>query len=434
MYTKIKELSEQYLEQAIKIRRDLHMYPEVGWLEVRTASIVAHYLEELGYEIKIGEDIMVAKERMGMPSKKVFELNTFRALKEGAYEEYVPKLKDGMTAVAGILKCGEGPTVALRFDMDALNLKEMSTTTPTNYSSRHPGIMHACGHDGHVSIGIMCATLLSQIKDELHGTIKIIFQPAEEGVRGAKCIVESGFLDDVDYIMASHIMPQIDCDYDLYFGMNHSFATTKLDVLYHGVSTHASEAPQFGKNALLSAANCILNLHSIPRNSDGCTRVNVGTVKAGTSRNVVPETASLELEVRGETTELNKYMECYARDIIRASAFMHDTVVEIKEMGHAPAINCNKSLMDLFRKTASENMPDLILPKRNVNPLGGSDDFALMMERVQQNGGKATYLKLLTPMTSSLHCADFDFDEKALSKGIRLLSSFAYTLLKEKSS
>ena len=87
------------------------------------------------------------------------------------------------------------------------------------------------------------------------------------------------FLDDVDYILAAHIMPQEHRKYDLYLGMDDSFATTKLDVTYHGISTHAAESPQFGKNALLSAANCILNLHSIPRNSDGCTRVNVGTCR-----------------------------------------------------------------------------------------------------------------------------------------------------------
>ena len=77
-------------------------------------------------------------------------------------------------------------------------------------------------------------------------------------------------------------------DYDIYLGMNETFATTKLDVIYHGVSSHAAGMPQFGKNALLSASSCVLNLHSIPRNSDGCTRINVGTISAGTSRIVVP--------------------------------------------------------------------------------------------------------------------------------------------------
>ena len=240
--------------------------------------------------------------------------------------------------------------------------------------------MHACGHDGHTAMGLTTARILMDIKEHLHGTIKLIFQPAEEGVRGAKCIAESGFLDDIDYLYAAHIMPQDYQKYDLYLGMNDSFATTKLDVTFHGISTHAAESPQFGKNALLSAANCILNLHSIPRNSEGGTRVNVGTIHAGTSRNVVPETAKLELEVRGSSSEINRYMEIYARDIIRASALMHDTVVEIEDMGKAYALDCNQDFINIIRKTLVDHLSDLSLPEDDFSALGGSDDFSYMME------------------------------------------------------
>ena len=319
-----------------------------------------------------------------------------------------------------------GGVVAIRADIDALPLLEESGLS---YSSENDGCMHACGHDGHASIGLTTAKILMELKEHLHGTLKIIFQPAEEGVRGAKSICESGFLDDVDYIFAAHIMPRVK-DYDLYFGMNESFATTKLDVIYHGVSTHAAESPQFGKNALLSAANCIINLHSIPRNSDGQTRVNVGTVHAGTGRNVVPDTAKLEIEVRGVTTELNRYMEIYARDIINACALMHDTVVEIKQMGKAFALNCDEDFMNQIRNICVKEMPDLKFPPENLNPLGGSDDFSYMMEYVQVHGGKATYMKLLTDITASPHNTSFDFDEEVLDKGPRIMASIAYTLLK----
>ena len=324
-------------------------------------------------------------------------------------------------------------SVVSRFDIDALGLVEDSTDghypKQEGFSSCHLGAMHACGHDGHASIGLTTAKILMELKEHLHGTLKIIFQPAEEGVRGAKSICESGFLDDVDYIFAAHIMPRVK-DYDLYFGMNESFATTKLDVIYHGVSTHAAESPQFGKNALLSAANCIINLHSIPRNSDGQTRVNVGTVHAGTGRNVVPDTAKLEIEVRGVTTELNRYMEIYARDIINACALMHDTVVEIKQMGKAFALNCDEDFMNQIRNICVKEMPDLKLPPENLNPLGGSDDFSYMMEYVQVHGGKATYMKLLTDITASPHNTSFNFNEEVLNKGPRIMASIAYTLLK----
>lgn len=434
MYQRIKELSEQYYPDTVKTRRDIHKYAERGWLETRTACLIATQLEELGYEVLAGEEIMKKEDRMGLPPETVLHLNYRRAQKEGANPKYLEKVKNGMTGVAGVYRNGDGPTIALRFDIDALGLIEETSSNhlpfQEGFSSCHIGAMHACGHDGHTSIGLTTARIIMDMKEHIHGTLKLIFQPAEEGVRGAKCIAESGFLDDVDYIIAAHIMPQEGKKYDLYLGMNDSFATTKLDVTFHGVSTHAAESPQFGKNALLSAANCILNLHSIPRNSDGCTRVNVGTVHAGTGRNVVPETAKLEIEVRGVTSELNRYMEIYARDIIKGSALMHDTVVEIEEMGKAYALNCDKELMDKIRLICEEHMPDLILSKRDLSPLGGSDDFSYLMTRVQAHGGQATYIKLLTPIVSSPHNDSFDFNEKVLMKGPRVFASIVYHFMK----
>ncbi len=435
MDQKIKELSSQYYPRTIEIRRDLHKYAERGWLETRTACFIATELEHLNYKVLVGEDIMKKEVRMGLPPDTILHLNYRRAQKEGTNPYYLEKVKMGMTAVAGILECGDGPTIALRFDIDALGLIEESSSNHfpfvNGFACVHRGTMHACGHDGHTAIGLTTARILMDIKEQLHGTIKLIFQPAEEGVMGARSIAESGFLDDVDYIYAAHIMPKEDQPYDLYFGMNESFATTKLDVTYHGVSTHAAESPQFGKNALLSAANCILNLHSIPRNSDGQTRVNVGTVQAGTGRNVVPETAKLEIEVRGITSELNRYMEIYARDIIQASALMHDTVVEIKEAGKAYALDCSEDLMNRIRQICMQYMPDLQLPPHNLSPLGGSDDFSYMMESVLAHGGQATYMKFLTPIVSLPHNDSFDFDEQILEKGPRIFASIAYHLMNE---
>lgn len=435
MYQKIQELSKQYYSETIKTRRDLHKYAERGWLETRTACLIATKLEELGYKVLAGQDIMKLESRMGLPPETILHLNYRRAQKEGANPKYLERVKNGMTAVAGVYKNGDGPTIALRFDIDALGLIEETSSDhfpfQEGFSSCHLGAMHACGHDGHTAIGLTTAKILMDIKEHIHGTIKLIFQPAEEGVRGAKCIAESGFLDDVDYIYAAHIMPQGSKRYDLYLGMNDSFATTKLDVIYHGVSTHAAESPQFGKNALLSAASCIMNLHSIPRNSDGRTRVNVGTVHAGTGRNVVPEVAKLEIEVRGETSEVNRYMEVYARDIINGAALMHDTFVEIEEMGKAYALECDEDFMNQIRQICEIHMPDLSLSKRNMSSLGGSDDFSYMMERVQSHGGKATYMKLLTPIQSSPHNDAFDFDEKVLEKGPRIFASITYYLMKK---
>ena len=250
MYETIKQLAQKYHQETINQRRDFHHFAERGWLEIRTACQIATTLENLGYEVLVGKDIMDKDARMGLPPEAIFNINYLRAKKEGANPKYLERVKNGMTAVAGVLKNGEGPIVAIRFDIDALGLVEDSTDghypKQEGFSSCHLGAMHACGHDGHASIGLTTAKILMELKEHLHGTLKIIFQPAEEGVRGAKSICKSGFLDDVDYIFAAHIMPRVN-DYDLYFGMNESFATTKLDVIYHGYQHMLQSLHNLGK-------------------------------------------------------------------------------------------------------------------------------------------------------------------------------------------
>lgn len=434
MYEKIKSLAKEYFPETVQTRRDFHKYAERGWLEMRTASIVARKLNNLGYQVLVGKELMCEKARMGLPSKRVLTLNYKRAILQGADPYYLEKVKDGFTAVAGIIKNGDGPVVAIRFDMDALSIMEDDSADHNpgkfGFISCNPGAMHACGHDGHTAMGLTVAKILSDIKEHLHGTLKLIFQPAEEGVRGAKSIATSGFLDDVDYIFAGHIWQQAPGeDYDIYLGMDETFATTKLDVIYHGVSSHAAGMPQFGKNALLSAASCILNLHSIPRNSDGCTRINVGTINAGTGRNVVPETAKLEIEVRGATTELNNYMEVYATDVIRGAALMHDTIVEINKMGKAYSLECDKKMMDIIRHVCDDHLKNIKVAPKYLSPLDGSDDFSYMMATVQAHGGIATYMKLTTDLAASPHNCAYDFNENVLLTGTTVYSSVAYYLL-----
>ena len=437
MYDKIKELAKQYYLETVETRRDFHKYAERGWLELRTASIIARKLDDLGYQVLVGKEIMRPEGRMGIPSKRVLTMNYKRALSQGADPYYLEKVKDGFTAVAGIIENGPGPVVAIRFDIDALSIVEDDSCehipTKEGFVSCNLGATHACGHDGHAAMGLTVAKILAEIKDNLHGTLKLIFQPAEEGVRGAKCVCESGILNDVDYIFAGHIWTYENEheDTDLFLGMNETFATTKLDVTYHGVSSHAAGMPQFGKNALLSAASCVLNLHSIPRNSDGCTRVNVGTIHAGTGRNVVPETAKLEIEVRGETTELNTYMEIYARDIIHGSALMHDTIVEIKEMGKAYSLECDKKMMDIIRQVCKDHLKEIKVAKNDLSPLDGSDDFSYMLATVQAHGGIGTYMKLTTNLAAAPHNTTYDFNEEVLLKGTTIYSTIAYYLLNQ---
>ena len=225
----------------------------------------------------------------------------------------------------GILHCGKGPTVALRFDMDALPLTETAEAghfpADNGFRSLNDGVMHACGHDGHTTVGLGVAEVLTAHRGQLHGTLKLIFQPAEEGVRGARSIVEKGHLDGVDYVLGAHMGGNSDTKKCMIgVGDGRTLATTKMDVTYRGRSSHAGVSPETERNAMLSAATAVLNLHAIPRVGTAPTRVNVGKLVAGTGRNLICYNAKLEIEVRENTRESNNFMYEYAKRIVTAAA------------------------------------------------------------------------------------------------------------------
>ncbi len=167
MEDKIIELAKQLESYVVEKRRDFHMHPEVRFEEVRTSQIVEEELKKLGYEV----------------------------------------VRTAGTGVIGILRGSkEGKTVALRADMDALPIQEENDVP---YKSKIPGKMHACGHDAHTAMLLGAAKILAEIKDQLEGTVKLIFQPGEEGGAGAKKIVEEGHLDDVDAIFGIHVWAQL---------------------------------------------------------------------------------------------------------------------------------------------------------------------------------------------------------------------------------
>ena len=239
--------------------------------------------------------------------------------------------------------------MAMRFDIDALGVIEDTSDehrpAREGFGSVNAGMMHACGLDGHATIGLGVARILASLKDELHGTVKLIFQPSEEGVRGAKSIVENGHLDGVQYLLGSHVDSLRENDPGLITpGSFGSLATTKYDVVFRGCSSHAGGSPHLGKNVMLAAATAVMNLYSIPRHGKGATRVNVGTLHAGSGRNVIADEAKMEIEVRGETTEINEYVSEYALSIPESAAKMHGCTCEIKLMGAANSLNSDQEL------------------------------------------------------------------------------------------
>ena len=433
MFNQINVIAESLEEYVRDIRRDFHKYAETAWKEIRTSSVIASELEAIGFEeILIGEDVCDLDTRMGMPSKEELEEAYHNALKTGANKEHSEIMKDGKTGVIGILRCGDGPELAMRFDIDALPLYEYdgedSLAKQEGFISENYGSMHACGHDGHAAIGLGVAKLIYEIKDQLNGTIKFIFQPAEEGVRGAKAIVEKGHLDKTKYFLASHITNNKGLEeYDLFPGSGGSLATTKLDAFYYGKAAHASGSPQDGNNALLSMATAILNINGIPRHSEGSTRAHVGVAAGGTGRNIIADYAKLSIETRGKTTEINEFIRDYAERILKNAGEMHNVDYEVKLMGEAYSLESDKEMIALINKSSIEMGLKPVSDLR-MN-LTGSEDVSYMMAKVQENGGIASFIRLLTPLAAVAHNVKYDFDEKVLVNGVKAFSGGVYELL-----
>lgn len=429
-------LCEEYEEYIIALRRDFHRHPEAGWLEFRTTSKIAEILEDNNIEVHLGTEVVNTCEVMGYPSKDVIDSNIKRALRQGAKEEYIDKMK-GYTGLMAIIDSGKpGPTVALRFDIDSNEVVESKEDShrpfKEGFSSVNHGFHHACGHDGHGAIGIVTALVLNKIKDELTGKIKIFFQPAEEGVRGAKAMVETCNFDDVDYLLSAHIGFLAKEEGIMITNTKGFLATSKIDAYFKGRSAHAGAAPEQGNNALLAAASAALNIHAQCQDGRGISRVNVGYMSAGTGRNVVPDTALMKIETRGETTEINESIYNKTMQVLKAAGAMYGVEVETKVVGGAAGGQGDEDLA-LMVKSVVEAL-GIMKQIKETESLNGSEDVTYMMEKVQKHGGKATYMIIGTPITAPHHNSSFDFKEDVLIKGVKVFTAIVVRLLKEKNS
>lgn len=409
-------------------RREFHHYAESGWLEFRTAARVAEILDGLGYELAMGRDVVDAQSRMGLPDEATLAEQYERARQQGAPERWLPAFKGGFTGVVASLNTGRsGPTIAFRVDMDALDLNEQQDDTHRphrdGFASCNSGMMHACGHDGHTAIGLGLAHVLKHFSAEIHGTIKLIFQPAEEGTRGARAMVAAGVLDDVDYFTAVHIGTGVDAGTVL-CGADNFMATSKFDVRFTGVAAHAGGKPEDGRNALLAAAQAAISLHAIAPHSAGASRVNVGVMQAGTGRNVVPSSALLKVETRGENEAINQYVFDRAQAVIAGAAAMFEVSADVRLMGAATASVPSPEWVSFLREQASQ-VSGVELAIDNVPAPAGSEDATLMMTRVQAHNGLASYMVFGTDLSAGHHNEKFDFDERVLGIAVETLARVA---------
>jgi aminobenzoyl-glutamate utilization protein A len=247
-----------------EFRRQMHRCPELSFEEHQTSRFISDSLSELGIEFRpiAGTGVLARVEgRRG-----------------------------------NLKRC-----VVLRAEMDAVPIQEI---TGQEWASEREGVMHACGHDCHAASGLGLAKVIMQIKDRLKGTIKLIFQPAEEGGQGGKAVAESGIVDDVNFILSAH-NSDFGENVDILPGVTGSMASRKCTAIFKGKSAHSGIAPHRGNNALLASATAVQNLHAIPRHGLGATRINVGKLVAGNAFNVIPDSAYMLIDIRGETSELN---------------------------------------------------------------------------------------------------------------------------------
>ncbi|MCP5152744.1 MAG: amidohydrolase [Ectothiorhodospiraceae bacterium] len=403
----------------VALRRDIHREAELGFTEYRTVAVLADRLGQLGFALRMGSEVMAGESMRGRPAPELVTRRAASAAEIPGGAAVARALPDGMTGLVAELRRGDGPVVALRFDIDALPVNESADRAHRpaagGYRSANAGVMHACGHDGHAAIGIGVAEWLADPRSRWSGTIRLVFQPAEEGGRGAKPMADAGVVDDCTHFFAAHL----GCG--LASGRIAAAATsmlysTKLDVRFRGRAAHAGGSPHEGRNALLAGATATVGLHAISRHGEGRSRVNVGRMDAGTARNVIADHCLLEMEVRGETEAVADYMEQRAREVIAGAAAMHDVTHEIEVVGQTIGGDADATAADIVASAAAAT-PGVreVLP---VWALGGGEDAPFFMRRVQARGGIATYFVIGADLAACHHAVDFDFDEASIGTGV----------------
>lgn len=419
-----------YHDQLINIRRQLHQNPEEGWSEFTTTAFLVTTLRGYGYNVLTGRKVVAPEACLGR-EESVVKAGLERARRNGVSEELLSEMEE-LTGCVAVLDTGRpGPTLAIRFDIDCVPVTECTDDTHVpakeGFISKNPGFMHACGHDAHMSMGLAVAHWVMDNKDKLSGKIKILFQPAEEGVRGAAGMAASGILDDCDYFLGSHVAMSAKSG-EIATNLYGYLCTTKLDVTFHGKPAHAGACPQEGRNALTAAANATVQMMGISRHSGGMTRINVGQLIAGEGRNVIPSKAVMKLEVRGETGEINQYMVDQVTNICKGIAMSFGVTYEMRKMGEAVDLTADQELVDILN-AAGRATPGITVVDKALN-FGGSEDATILARRVQAHGGKAAFFLWGSDRPSGHHTSTFDIKESDFDPALEVWTHIIPAILK----
>ena len=405
---KINKLSNDIESKVLEWRRYLHENPELSNREFNTAKYIAKHLRSLGIEVQEG----VAK-----------------------------------TGVVGLLK-GDipGRVVALRADMDALPVTERNdlpfkSVVSSEYNGKKTGVMHACGHDTHVAILMGAATVLSKMKSEIKGTVKFIFQPAEEGAPkgeegGAELMVKENVLKnpDVEAIFGLHINSATDVGTIKYKSGGIMAAAQNFEINIKGKQAHGSR-PWSGVDPILTAASIIQGLQTIISREAELTKegavITVGMINAGIRSNIIPERAKLIGTIRTLDYDMQKFINDRMKEMVPAIGKVHRAEATI-EISKGLPITYNhieltaKMLPTLQRIAGAENVV-------KISAITGAEDFSFYQQKIPGLyfflGGKSLDVK--TEDASGHHTPDFVIDESGFVLGVKSMTALTLDYLND---
>jgi amidohydrolase len=386
----LQQAIHQLLPNMIAMRRDLHRHPELAFKEYRTSDILAKHLEGLGLEVARG----IAE-----------------------------------TGVVGRLRTGRpGRTVMVRADIDALPITEASGA---EYTSQNPGVHHACGHDGHATITAHVATLLTQMRDQLTGEVRFIFQPAEEIVAGARPMVEAGVMEGVDRVVGLHLWNEMPVGWVGVRSGPSMAAADAFTLHLKGRGGHAA-VPHLAVDTVVMASQIVLALQTLvsrETNPVQASVVTIATVMAGDgAHNIIPDTAELRGTLRTFDAELRNKLQGRIFDMARGIAAAMGGEASITWRPGSPAVVNHAEMVERLRSVA-EGM-NAVHTVATPDPIMGGDDMAEFLNRAPGVYFFVGSNDASTGRDKPHHHPGFDFDdERALPVATELLTRTALDLL-----
>ncbi len=376
-------ITEDLKEELVRLRRDIHMHPELGFQEHRTAGLVEDYLRELG-------------------------IRTWRI---------------GATGVVGEIDNGGERRIALRADMDALPIQEEN---PVPYASRNPGVMHACGHDAHTAMLLVAAKVLSGM--EFEGKLRFIFQPAEEGLNGALEMIKGGALEGVDAIVGLHVWSQLPTGTFAIGDGPVMAAVDRFRISVRGNGGHGA-SPHETRDPVVCASHIVMALQTIvARNVDPLKSavVTVGRISGGTAFNVIPDVVEMEGTVRTFEDEVHELVERRVKEIAGEVSSGLGCRAEV-EYEHLNRATVNDPRLATIAREVASKIGRVTEEQRNM----GGEDFS---EYARLVPGVFAFLGVRNEEKGIVHphhSPRFDVDEEALPLGVQFEVSMALRLLEE---